>query len=129
LYLHKSLNGTINTQATTQLPSFEGLFVDITQGSKTVTVGVIYRPPNSNYKDFLTEFQKTVKLLPKTKTFLMGDFNIDLLKTTPTVEKFENMFVSEGLFPLILLYLLPHTAQHRQNHQPASTTSSQMTLF
>jgi hypothetical protein len=101
LYLHKSLNGTINTQATTQLPSFEGLFVDITQGSKTVTVGVIYRPPNSNYKDFLTEFQKTVKLLPKTKTFLMGDFNIDLLKTTLTVEKFENMFVSEGLFPLI----------------------------
>ena len=61
-------------------------------------MGVLYRPPNTVFKDFIGE------LLPKNLTFLMGDFNINLLKiaSDTEVQSFE-FFFSEGLHPSISL--------------------------
>ena len=39
-----------------------------------MNVGIVYRPPNSNFNDFLTELRSIIKTLPKTVTYLMGDF-------------------------------------------------------
>ena len=64
-----------------------------------MNVGVVYRPPNSNFNDFLSELRGIIKTLPKTVTYLMGDFNLDLHKneSSSNVEAFEEFFISEGL--------------------------------
>ena len=80
----------------------------------------VYRPPNSN--DFLTELRSSIKTLPKTVTYLMGDFNLDLHKSesSSNVEAFEQFFISEGLFPVISL------ATH---HNPSAKSKSCMDII
>ena len=76
-------------------------------------MGVLYRPPNSVFKDFIGELERVTKLLPKNLTFLMGDFNINLFKiaSDTEVQSFENIFLSEGLHPSISL------ATHKRSSQ------------
>ena len=82
-----------------------------------MNVGIVYRPPNSNFNDFLTDLRSIIKTLPKTVTYLMGDFNLDLHKSesSSNVEAFEQFFISEGLFPVISL------ATH---HNPSAKSKS-----
>ena len=82
-----------------------------------MNVGVVYRPPNSNFNDFLSELRGIIKTLPKTVTYLMGDFNLDLHKSesSSNVEAFEEFFISGGLFPVISL------ATH---HNPSTKSKS-----
>ena len=83
-----------------------------------MNVGVVYRPPNSNFNDFLSELRGIIKTLPKTVTYVMGDFNnLDLRKSESisNVEAFEGVFISEGLFPVISL------ATH---HNPSTKSKS-----
>ena len=65
----------------------------------------MYRPPNSEFPEFIDELEKIIVSLPKASTYLMGDFNLNLHKndTNPNVEKFEELFLSQGLFPVISL--------------------------
>ena len=91
--------------ASTTQPHLECIFLKVTKGKLNMNVGVVYRPPNSNFNDFLTELRGIIKTLPKTVTYLMGDFNLDLHKSesSSNVEVFEEFFISEGLFPVISL--------------------------
>ena len=75
-----------------------------------MNVGVVYRPPNSNFNDFLSELRGIIKTLPKTVIYLMGDFNLDLHKSESrsNVEAFKELFISEGLFPVISLATHPN---------------------
>ena len=76
-------------------------------------MGVLYRPPNSVFKDFICELERVIKLLSKNLTFLMGDFNINLFKfaSDTEVQSFDNFFLSEGLHPNISL------ATHKRSSQ------------
>ena len=82
-----------------------------------MNVGIVYRPPNSNFNDFLADLCSIIKTLPKTVTCLMSDFNLDLHKSesNSNVEAFEQFFISEGLFPVISL------ATH---HNPSAKSKS-----
>ncbi len=73
-------------------------------GSK-VNVGIIYRSPNGNAKDFRTELLHLISNFPKNMTTaILGDFNFNLIKSDNVdTELFEVMFLSQGLFPLISL--------------------------
>ena len=64
-----------------------------------------------------------IKNLPKTSTYLMGYFNLNLLKsdTNRNVEKFEELFLSQGLFPVISL------ATHY--HKPTNSKSCIDNIF
>ena len=110
IYINETLNATKNNMATTTLPYIESLFLKITKGTQKANVGVIYRPPNSSLKDFLDEIQKIIKSLPKTITYVMGDFNINLHKSDSdsAISEFEELFISEGLFPVISLATHTH---------------------
>ena len=91
---------------TTTLPHLETLFVKITKGNLTINAGVVYCPPNSCFQEFLLEFEKVIKALPKNiLTYIIGDFNLNLLNsaTNSEVEAFETLFLSEGLYPVISL--------------------------
>ena len=61
----------------------EYVFVEIiTAKKKNIVVGVIYRPPNSKFNLFENEINNILSKIDKENKicYLMGDFNIDLLK-------------------------------------------------
>ena len=81
----------------------ESLFVQIKQTNlsvKDIIVGVIYRPPNTDFDVFYDNFIDILAKinLEKRPTYLLGDFNIDLLKYNkdPKTQKFLNLLLSNG---------------------------------
>ena len=87
LYIHESFNALIYEEVTTTLPHLETLFVKITKGNLTINAGVVYRPPNSCFQEFLLEFEKVIKALPKNiLTYIIGDFNLNLLNSATNSE-------------------------------------------
>ena len=86
---------------------FESLFVELVknEGCKNEVVGIVYRPPGANLEAFSEELVKVLELTKGTNSYIMGDFNMDLLKLSahkPTSDFMEN-FTSRGFFPLISL--------------------------
>ena len=83
--------------------TFESVF--ITLKPSNVTVGVIYRTPDSNYREFLLYFQRTLLLLNQSKHpfFLLGDFNFDLLtyNRESSVSEFVDTIFENGCLPVI----------------------------
>ena len=65
-------------------PDIESLFVRISQPSSTHSFisGVIYRPPNGNFDNFIKEFKNICNGLPSSGVHILGDYNVDLLKFT-----------------------------------------------
>ena len=87
----------------------EAIFVEINKNqigySKNVICGVIYRPPNTDIKEFSDNIGELLsKIKHENKTvYLSGDYNIDLLnvdKHIPSSEFIENMY-SHSFMPLI----------------------------
>ena len=113
LYVHDTFSVKVLHDACTTHPHIEIIFAHVKKGNTTLNVGVLYRPPNSVFKDFIGELERVIKLLPKNLTFLMGDFNINLFKfaSDTEVQSFENFFLSEGLHPSISL------ATHKRSSQ------------
>ena len=65
-------------------------------------MGVIYRPPNTDFDVFYDNFIDILAKinLEKRPTYLLGDFNIDLLKydKDPKTQKFLNLLLSNGFY-------------------------------
>ena len=86
---------------------FESLFVQISQPSinhtKDIIVGVVYRPPNSNVCRFIESFSKIIENIinENRPCYILGDFNIDLLKNNNYSQKFLNQLFSYGFYPKI----------------------------
>ena len=62
----------------------ESTFVEIIPSNKkNIVIGVIYRPPNSKFNLFENEINQILSKIDKENKicYLMGDFNIDLLKS------------------------------------------------
>lgn len=87
----------------------ESLFIEIEKemfsALKNIIIGVIYRPPNSNMDNFNIALETTLNYLKGENRvmYLLGDYNIDLLKedSHSQTSEFENLLYSHGLFPLI----------------------------
>ena len=102
LYVHNSLNATVEENLTCTTPNIESLFVKITNTLQPKIFGVIYRPPSGDVNKFIEAFDELVSTLPKNGVYIMGDFNIDLLKKQcNTVADFEEAFLASGFAPLI----------------------------
>ena len=74
-------------------------------GRRNDVIGVVYRPPGGDVGAFNTEMARLLSLLRGTDAYIMGDFNVDLLKTEthgPTSDFMEG-FSSGGFYPLISL--------------------------
>ena len=66
----------------------------------------IYRPPQSNIKDFyesLTEILTFINDKSYHAIFLFGDFNLDLLQQNDYIQEFINLMYNYSLFPLTTL--------------------------
>ena len=105
LYVHKSLNATINYNLSQNTPNIETLFVTISNSNNPLTVGVLYRPPSGNPNEALEEISHILNEAPKTSVYIMGDFNIDLHShASSMVNDFEDIILTSGFTPLISLH-------------------------
>ena len=103
MYVHSSFNATVNNKLCLTTENIESLFLTINKGNSKVNLGVIYRSPNGDSKEFLKEFAHLTSQFPKhIKSIILGDYNFDLLRQGCTeVTKFEELILSQGFFPLI----------------------------
>ena len=82
----------------------ESLFVKISNNGMVFVIGLVYRPPNSNVVQFTETLNDILAQVSHMPCYIMGDFNIDLLKHEihqPT-EKFLETMYSNSLLPMIL---------------------------
>ena len=108
IYTDSDLNITVKNRPDLAVQSsnlFESLFVQISNlSNKDILVGVIYKPPNTNTEEFVVQFSGLLEKLNEENrpTYLLGDYNIDLLKCNTThSQTFLNQFLSYGFFPAI----------------------------
>ena len=105
LYVHNSFNAIENEKLCITSQNMESIFLTINKNNKKINVGTVYRSPNGDNNKFIEEFTLLVEQFPKNITsIIVGDFNYDLLKQLESAaENFEEVFLSQGFFPLISL--------------------------
>ena len=103
LHVHKSFNVTRIQSLSQTNVNIESLFLSISVGDTHINIGVIYRPPSGDPNEFIDELHNIFVELPnKQATYIMGDFNIDLLKNNETItNRFGENFLCQGFYPLI----------------------------
>ena len=104
LYISKDFNFNICNEFSISNDILESLFIEIfVPGRKSIMVGVIYRPPNGNSQDFLLQLGNFLKdpFFNNKDCFLMGDYNINLLKNDNISHDFLELFLSASFLPLI----------------------------
>ena len=117
----------------------ESLFFEIhINERKTIIVGVVYRPNTQPRADINIFMQKIIEIESKIKeenkvSYLMGDFNIDLLKVNihAKTNKFVNDVISQGFLPKITrpTRITPHSATlidhiYSNDNRPTSQNST-----
>ena len=67
--------------------NIESCFIEVDNGQNKILIGLIYRPPNSDSKNFMGKYKEIVKLTKGYKGHrLIGmDHNVDFLKTSKHV--------------------------------------------
>lgn len=102
LYISQSFNAVVNYQVSHVSPNLETLFVNITSKQGPTVIGVVYRPPSGDFNQALKELHDILEKLPKSRTHVMGDFNINLhSKTLASIRVFEEEVLGLGFTPLI----------------------------
>lgn len=83
------------------------IFIEIVnKKGKNIVIGVIYRPPKSDVREFLKDFNSIMNKtnIENKECYLLGDFNINLLNSAE-VHNLTNQFIdsiySSFLCPLI----------------------------
>ena len=109
LFVKNNFNVISRTDLDVMSDNIEALFIELKQEetrlSKNAIIGIIYRPPGQDIKDFcdkLAEILLKIKVEDKL-VYVMGDFNLNILESDnhlPTSNFIELMY-SNSLFPLI----------------------------
>ena len=86
----------------------ESIFTEIETdvlGKQTIVFGVVYRPPNTPLNSFLEYIDNVLEIVKKEKKicYLLGDFNIDLLKQNehPETNEFLDKMYTNSFLPCI----------------------------
>ena len=91
---------------------WEGQFIELSgsQLERNIIIGNIYRPPrdtNANYHTFIEELNPIFEFVnnKNCECSILGDFNIDLLKTNerPIFSEYLDNIISHNFFPEITL--------------------------
>ena len=102
LYIKNDFNFTQLNELSIVNENIESLFIKITNTTNPITAGLVYRPPNGDIDKFNSEMENIITKLPDNNSYILGDYNTDLLdiKSRGKV-KFEEMVISNGFVPLI----------------------------
>ena len=103
IYVHSSLNAIHDATRSDVSPDIETLFLSITNTPKPVTVEVVYRPPNGNMLLFLDQYRQIINSLQDKTSYIMGDFNINLLSNSSPINfcEYEQNLLNSNFSPLI----------------------------
>ena len=106
LYVHRMFNVDILDSLGHCNADIESLFIKISSPTSDtpLTIGVIYRPPSGNIKNFMDTFETLCSSLPDSGVRILGDYNIDFLQmnsNTNVPSQFEDNFLSKNLAPVI----------------------------
>ena len=104
-YIRDNLNFSLRTDLTVSNLDCDALWIEIlTHGQPNVLCGVTYRHPNGNIDNFMNYINSKVSKihLEEKMSLIMGDFNIDLLKTNSLSDNFLNTLGSLFFQPQIL---------------------------
>lgn len=101
LYIHNSLNATVDLNLSRTTTNLETLFVTLTNTEKPTTVGIVYRPPSADEKESLNEIRLLMSSISKSNAYILGDFNINLFADDQKLRNFEEIFLTESFTPLI----------------------------
>ena len=90
-------------------PNIESLFIEINKEllntDKNVLIGTIYRPPDTDTKEFINKFQIIIESIHRENKwcYLMGDFNINLMNcdTHNLTGEFYDLMTSFVFLPTI----------------------------
>lgn len=110
LYIHKKFNFSTLDSLSICNENIETLFVTLTNLEEPVTMGVIYRPPSGSTELFNEEFKSLMTKVPNKNSYILGDFNVNLLNPTGRHEQeFEEIMLGQ-LYPLISIatHVQPH---------------------
>ena len=103
IFINSKHNFIHRTDLNINTTDCDSIFIEITD--KNTIVGLIYKPDYVDYKDFVSELETALDTITKEKKrgFIMGDFNIDLLKYDHNhqVNTFVNLMYSYSFFPCI----------------------------
>jgi len=106
LYIADNLKASPRADIQFSINSVESCWSEIKNGpnKKPTIVGCIYRHPNGDFNEFTTQLNNIIQALNnKYQVYILGDFNIDLLRInshSPT-ENYINMIYTNGLLPVI----------------------------
>ena len=98
MYIHENFQCNRIEKLCQCSPNLESLFVQVTNTAEPLTVGVVYRPPNGNIKQFYLEIDSLLKSLPNKNVYITGDFNINLLAKN---SEFEQTLYGNNFIPTI----------------------------
>ena len=107
LYILKQLEFKSRDDLTKNIENIiETKFTEITNNNgKNFIIGVIYRPPNSNFETFKNTMNTILEKIDKENKicYLMGDFNINLFKSESCdyANQFIEQLFTSSFFPLI----------------------------
>jgi hypothetical protein len=106
LYISNSVQYKVRGDLNVSSPNYESCFVEIERNNQNnLLIGVVYRAHNS-IDHFTNEFNQLLsKINNENKTiYIMGDFNIDLLKEEEKrpIHNYLNMILSYYLLPAII---------------------------
>ena len=105
LLVSNSYNFKIRDDLLPSSTSYESLFIEIDMfREKNIIIGVIYRKPQSNINEFTTILDNCLNNIDTEhkQVYIMGDFNIDILKyTNSTISSFLSVIYSHFFIPLI----------------------------
>ena len=115
MFIEESLN--FNVLEKTSTGAFQALWIEISfVNSKNIICGIIYRQHNSP-EYFQSYFEETVERLASANknVYVIGDFNIDLLKCETS------KFSREFLLTLQSFYLIPAVDKPTRVHRNSAT--------
>ena len=105
-YIHETITYKCRPDISNSNKDIENLFLEcVNTNGKNFVVGIFYRPPNGDPKNFSKELDKIHRILCKEdkKIILMGDFNMDCLKCRDdkNIDEFYQNVFKNGMFPII----------------------------
>ena len=103
IFIKNGIDYIIRNDLTNMLPFMESCFIEICLNHKKFLIGGLYRPPDSNANLFTEKLNEMLEPLKNTfQIIIMGDFNIDLLKSTSLSNNFQLCLQSNYLVPTII---------------------------
>ena len=105
LYIKSNIPVTIKPELTFIRNGIESIFAELTTTNGIIVDGLIYkRSVDISTERFSVALEPFISSLnPRVKTYIMGDFNINLLdhNISPPVENFINQMISKDFLPII----------------------------